>query len=270
MILIFGYGTVGNAVHLLFDEEEEKVFVEDPKYQYKISDVILKHSKPKSLAVICVDAPFIDEAGYDTSNVCAVLRRLSDNKFKGLVLIKTTMFPNQIGTLLKTFSDLNIAIWPEFLSEATADEDILNQPVLFGGNLKQLQILKKYLPGGKITQRVNPEEAMQIKLLWNLYGATKVSFWHSMYNSGLYTPNVKNKWETWTSIASQGDLNALKQDGQYGYGGKCFPKDVLAYLEVFKNPFIETMDKMNAVMRYGSTSMKRDFVNSKTIRAFPE
>ena len=263
MILIFGYGTVGNAVHYLF--EEKKVFVEDPKYQYKISDVIIKHSKSNTLAVICVDAPFIEDAGYDTTNTCSVLRRLSENKFKGLVLVKTTMFPHQLSTLLKTFNDLNIAVWPEFLCEATADADILTNPVLFGGDFKQLQILKKQL-GSLEFMRVKPEVAMQIKLLWNLYGATKVSFWHSMYNSGLYSSDVVKKWNEWNCLMNQGDLNALRQDGLYGYGGKCFPKDVLAYLECFKNPFIETMDKMNNIMRYGSTSMKRDFVGSKTIR----
>ena len=263
MILIFGYGTVGNAVHTLF--ENQKVFVEDPKYQYKISDVIIKHAKPKDLAVICVDAPFIKEAGYNTENVCSALRRLSENNFKGLVLIKSTIFPHQITTLIKTFNELNIAIWPEFLCEATADRDIFDTQVLFGGNVVQLQTFKHQLDKTEafMIQRVSPEEAMQIKILWNLFGAVKVSFWHSIHNSGFYYPSLTKKWKDFSDIKPQGDLNNLKQDGQYGYGGKCYPKDVLAYLECFKNPFIETMDKMNNVMRYGTNSMKRDFVNCK-------
>ena len=264
MILIFGYGTVGNAVHTLFNKL--KVFVEDPKFQYKISSVIIKHSKPKDLAVICVDAPFISGAGYDTKNVCSALRRLSENEFKGLILIKSTIFPHQITTLLKTFSDLNIAIWPELLREATADKDIFDTQVLFGGNVIQLQTFKHQLDKIEsfMIQRVSPEEAMQIKILWNLFGAVKVSFWHSVYNSGFYHPSLIRKWKDFSYIKPQGDLNHLKQDGLYGYGGKCFPKDVLAYLECFKNPFLEKMDKMNAVMRYGTDKMKRDFVNPKT------
>lgn len=264
MILIFGYGTVGNAVHTLF--EKEKVFVEDPKHFYKIADTVIKHAKPSSLAVVSVDAPFTEGAGFNTENICTALRRLSENNFKGLVCIKSTIFGHQIKTLIESFSNLNIAAWPEFLTEANADRDIFDRQILFGGNVQQMQILQKQLKKVKDFfefQRVTPEEAMQIKMLWNIFGAVKVSFWHSMWNSMFFSPSLIEKWKLWSSFKFRGDMCDLKKDGSYGYGGKCFPKDVLAYLEVFKNPFIAEMDKMNTIMRYGSGSHKRDYINSK-------
>lgn len=244
MIVIFGYGVVGNAVHTLF--YNRKVLREDPALGLEIPNSKLKDLKKTDLVVIAVPAEATD-TGYDLSEIYKILKRLETLECKAQIAIKTTILPRDITELINDYKSLDIFAWPEFLNNATAEMDIVFNPVLIGCKLTQLKYLKKYFKNPYVT---TPEKAFAIKMCWNLFGALKVSFWHSIQESGLFDiKDLKPTWDNFTFDFKQGDLNTIAKDGLKGYGGKCFPKDTEAYLAVFKNPLIQASHKFNSKIR---------------------
>lgn len=245
--LIFGYGVVGNALHRLLDNHAN-VYIEDRALGFKVNGYDIEGFRESDIAVICINAPE-NEVGYDATGIAGILSRLYELKFKGLICIKTTILPLQVETLISTYRELNICAWPEFLNNDTADIDIFNTNQLFGGNYNQMKILQNILPNCNF-HRVSPKEAFQIKILWNLYGATKVTFWHSIQNSGFANiPSLKPKWDAWVKANPQGDLNIIAKDGKQGFGGKCYPKELNAFLAVFKSNLLKTIKGLNVWFR---------------------
>lgn len=251
-IAIYGYGVVGNAVHRLF--EVSSVLIQDPALGFKISQSDLASLGSDDFVAICASANY-NGKNYDCRGITEILNELSTLKSKALIAIKSTIAPSNVKTLMKLFPELNIIIWPEFLKEVTADADIFETQQIMGGNVKQLSQFRKVLENSVSSEefdilRVRPEEAMQIKIIWNLFGAMKVSFWHSIHYSGFANiPTLKPKWERFTKYKKQGDFNTIALDGKPGYGGKCFPKEVNAYLGEYQNPLIEAMRVFNSSIR---------------------
>lgn len=246
-IAIYGYGVVGNAVHTLV-QNYANVLISDPQLKYSISDDEIKQLSEDDLVCICVNAN-ATENGYDARGIVDILNTLEALQCEALITIKTTISPEQVTLFLLQYNNLNIAIWPEFLNNDTANVDILKNIHLFGGDMVQTQIFKNFIEDATVL-RVSPTESMSMKILWNLFGALKVSFWHSIQNSGFCDiPSLKRKWDSWVGMYPQGDLNVLYKDGKYGYGGKCYPKEVSAYLAKHENSLIESMDELNTKMR---------------------
>lgn len=247
-VVIFGYGVVGNAVHMFFDKAGANVHIQDPALGLRVSNELLEELKPSDIVVICINAPE-SEAGFDAKGITSILQRLYNSNCKALVCIKTTILHTQMSLLLDTFKSLNLCAWPEFLNNDTADTDIFCKEQLFGGNYSQLQILEQALPHCNF-HRVSPQEAFQIKMLWNLYGALKVTFWHSIQKSKFADiPSLKPKWDDWVKSHPQGDLNIIAKDGKYGFGGKCYPKDLSAFLAKFKCNLLSTVKGINDWLR---------------------
>lgn len=246
-VCIFGYGVVGNAVHRLFDKSGAKVHIDDRALGYATYNEVFEALTETDIVVICINAE-ASEAGYDATSITGILHRLYNQNCKALVCIKTTILPEQFTTLQSTFG-LNLCAWPEFLNNDTADTDIFCREQLFGGTYSQLQILQQALPHCNF-HRVSPQEAFQIKMLWNLYGALKVTFWHSIQKSGFADiPSLKPKWDDWVNCHKQGDLNVIAKDGKYGFGGKCYPKDLNAFLEKFDCNLLNTVKGVNNWLR---------------------
>lgn len=242
-IALFGYGVIGQAFHKEYIDY--KFYIQDINKKLKITENQLKNA---DIAVICVNADFTKGGGLDTSNVCNCLTYLGNNDFKGLILIRTTLLPEQVEIIIKTYNDLNIGIWPEFLREYKVFNDFSKNEVL-GGTPKQLIEFKKLV--NKNVLLVNPKEAMELKIVRNLYASMKVSFWHSLYNSGLIenSRKFKENFDNLQELIRQGDCNKFLDDGKQGFGGKCLPKDLSAYLEVYENDLLNYMNSYNNKIR---------------------
>ncbi len=242
-IALFGYGVIGQAFHKEY--LNYKVYIQDPGKDIEITPGQLKNC---DIAVICVNADFQEGCGLNTENVCSALRFLAESDFENLILIRTTLLPEQVEVIVKTFDDLNIAIWPEFLREHKAFNDYSKSEVL-GGTPKQLLEFQKLV--NKNVLLVGYKEAMELKIARNLYAAMKVSFWHSLYNSGfIENPRkFKENFDNLQNIIKQEDCNKFLDDGKQGFGGKCLPKDLSGYLEIVRNPLLEFVKNYNDEIR---------------------
>ena len=130
-------------------------------------------------------------------------------------------------------------VWhmPEFLTQRTYTEDFSRQTSVFTGDVKTL---KRIFPG-KPYVVMSSEEAELAKYAHNVFGALKVTYFNCVYDicarRGLdYSSVLKG-------VMSSGYINevhtaALGPDGMFGYGGKCFPKDVNAFAKLTENCYL--------------------------------
>ena len=105
---------------------------------------------------------------------------------------------------------------------------------------------------------MSSEEAELAKYAHNVFGAMKVIYFNCVYDicmkSGLDYSNVLK------GVMASGYVNKPHTmvpgpDGMFGYGGKCFPKDVQAAAEKYKDmPYgelIAPLEKLNGLFRNG-------------------
>lgn len=237
MIYIFGYGTVGNAVHFRLKNSGHKIKIIDPRLGY---DVVFESSTRKDFAIICVNTPHC-EVGYNTENIVNVLERLKKNEFKGLVLIKSTISPEQALLLKHVYKGLDIAEWPEFLNERTANSDIFGGKIIMGGTTEQGIRLTKLLDQNVRVCKYG--DAMKVKIVYNILNALEISFWHSLFVQTNW--DIREISELWSYKSEKEPLSKIYQDGTYGYGGKCLPKDVKAFVSLFDEPIMKFVDNLN-------------------------
>lgn len=244
---IVGWGVVGQATGNAFAAvKSNKVLWWD---KYKKSPVTLqKLVKDSEFIFICVPTPMKDNySNIDLSIVKQVVSRIAkliDDR-KKILTIKSTVIPGTTASLAKQYPHVNFAMNPEFLTEANAFEDFLRTDRTVIGAFKhsvadRLSILYQnlYGPGSKIFL-TDPTTAEMVKYMSNMFLATKVMFANEMSDLcqkvGINYQEVKEMVVADHRIFdSHLDVTSIK-----GFGGKCFPKDMVALLGLFKQKKVD-------------------------------
>jgi len=148
---------------------------------------------------------------------------------------------NKVGPLRYVYS-------PEFLREATWELDAVNMNfMILAGNYQDCKELEKiYVYHSSIPpyckfHYADYREASLAKYAINTFLATKVSFMNQIYQLYVDTyeldhPPLPETWKFFTNILSDdkrfggSHMQVPGPDGNYGYGGSCFPKDVKALI----------------------------------------
>lgn len=241
-INIFGYGTVGNATHnLLAQNPQNEIRIIDPALNKNFANRPFQ----EGCSVICVNAPE-NSHGHDLTNLRDCFKELVSYSYAGLVIIKTTILPEQVELLQKEWMSLDICTWPEFLSEYKSHDESLLDFQVFGGNTEQFLKFKTLFKSEMEFITLKPSEAMALKIARNLFCAVKVSFWHSIFKDNFTNlRSVLHAFEKLEQKFPQGNCNQLFADGKFGFGGKCIPKDLNAYLSCFNNPILKKIQGFN-------------------------
>jgi hypothetical protein len=157
-----------------------------------------------------------------------------------IAIIKSTVPPGTTERLNVLTDLVTIAFSPEFLTEANSIEDFDKQTrIVVGFDYLELaepisEVFSIAFPDATIAF-LNSKEAEMTKYITNLFLATKVSFFNDMYS-------VCEK----LGINYDGTMDAVMldprigkshtqvpgPDGDRGYGGHCFPKDMSAILYI--------------------------------------
>lgn len=238
-----GYGFVGKACHVAFEHNAQAIII-DPKFSTtKIED--LKELKPE-LVFVCINAPTLEDRTVDVSVICDVFQQLTDIKYEGLVVLKSTIPPQIAADLCEKYTKLRYIYSPEFLRESTWKEDALNPHVIIiGGPYHDCRELMRFYERHSHVRQpefrvVDYKEAALLKYTINSFLASKVVFMNQIYQ--LYSdlngkgPAHPVLWKEFTDILSldprfgNSHLSVPGPDGQFGYGGSCFPKDVKALI----------------------------------------
>lgn len=257
---IVGNGFVGNALY-----ENFKL-----KFDTKVYDV-LKEKRLNSLEeTILSDVVFVClPTPMSLSKNCDCNLEILSNFFikqipkncNSLFVIKSTVPIGTTKNIKAIRKDLKIIHSPEFLTAINAKEDFAKSyRNVIGGEEKDAEILLKIYERMFSNAKnflVDSDESETIKYFANTFLATKVSFFNIIYDlCEKYSLNYQNIIDGICSDERIGYSHSKVPgpDGDRGFGGTCFPKDI--------NALINTLEKNNVE----SSLLKETWEYNKKIR----
>ena len=238
---IIGQGFVGNAIFQKF-----KHFYNVLTYdlQSKLCNSNLNEIYTNCQYIfICLPTPMDKDGSCYIKIVEDELSKLSthcqNTQQEKIIIIKSTIPPGTTSKWNKKFSNLTIVFNPEFLTEANAVKDYENQNrIILGGPRKGTTPLKpifsKVFPKAKII-KTDSTHAEMVKYTINCFLATKVSFANEIHQicNGLDIDYDKViEYAIYDDRLGYSHWAVPGPDGDFGYGGHCFPKDVKALIQV--------------------------------------
>lgn len=242
---IIGWGVVGQATGKGF-AKANKVLWNNPGR--KGSKSLNKLATVCNYIFVCVPTPmFSDESGIDLSIMNGVVSDIAP-KIAGkdkVLVIKSTVVPGTTESYRKKYPKVNFAMNPEFLTEANPLGDFLKPDRTVIGAFSQrvagrLASLYQDLYGPESEIFItDPTTAEMVKYMSNALLATKVIFANEMYDLctalGIKYEEVKDMVTADTRIGpSHMSVTTLR-----GFGGKCFPKDMVALIGFAKDKNVD-------------------------------
>lgn len=266
---IIGQGFVGNAVNEGFkDNFEIETFDLDQSKSTcaSLQELVIKSSvgygtgtNGSGIIFLCVPTPMKKDGSCDTSIVENVLNKVNEivshvnyAHFNPLpiIILKSTVPPTTCEKLAEKYQHILLVFNPEFLTEANAVGDFKNQEVIHIGlrATNYAQTITETITAKKISEVFSKQfpnaiikfstytEAEMIKYVANCFLALKVTFANQIHSLCSKLPNV-----SYDQVADLAKMDVRLgethwkvpgPDGDLGYGGHCFPKDMaaIAYL----------------------------------------
>ena len=241
---IIGQGFVGNAVFNKFKNYYNVLTFDLDKTLCNSS--FEKINKDCKYIFVCLPTPMNTDGSCYTGIVEDLLTKL-DKRSKEIsqskiVVVKSTIPPGTTKKWNDKFDNLSVVFNPEFLTEANAVKDYENQNrIILGGpkneTLQLNSIFSKVFPNAKIIN-TNSTDAEMVKYTTNSFLAMKVSFANEIYQ---ICKKVNADYDKVIESTIQDDRLGTSHwkvpgpDGDFGYGGHCFPKDINALISVAIN-----------------------------------
>lgn len=267
---IIGRGFVGGSIekHLKnntyhdvksFDVNDNTTINDGYKYIVCRSEIIY----------LCLPTPMDSEGRCCTDivdNAVSLIDYYSKKALKkSLVLLKSTMVPNTTDGLNEKYKNVICITNPEFLTERTAYEDMVNAkthvlgfPEKVEGKEEIIYLIENFhknvWPDADI-YNVSSTEAELIKYMTNTFYALKVTYANHIYMLA-HALGIDYSAFIESAVASDprlGDMhwNVPGPDGNLGFGGKCFPKDLNGMIKLFEENNLNC-DMLKSVWEYNS------------------
>ncbi len=246
---IIGQGFVGNAIYqkfknyfdvLTYDLDKAKSNSTKENLIFKCNTIFLCLPTPMNADGSCN----VDILQTELENIDLI----TDNQeITKTIVIKSTVSPGTTARWNSLYDSLNLVFNPEFLTEANAVEDFNNQSrIILGGprpgTTKLKQIYSKVFPKAHII-KTDSTHAEMVKYLTNAFLATKVSFANEIYQ---ICDKLRIDYDKVVEYATLDDRLGKTHwqvpgpDGDFGFGGHCFPKDLSALIHLALNLDTET------------------------------
>jgi len=271
---IIGQGFVGSSIREgLKNFYEIKAFDIEPSRSWNTIDEITSSC---DIIFICVPTPMRKDGSCDTRILESVLNNayqtlkkqnpeplhsdfLNYQKYKKTFVIKSTVPPGTTEELSKQYPRINLCFSPEFLTEANAWNDFKTQSrIIIGGQGAKLvkQMFRKPFPRIPIIVTKSTTAEM-VKYFTNCFLATKVIFANQMYEICQSTNIDYDKvceYSLYDQRIGKSHLAVPGPDGDRGFGGHCFPKDLNAMITFAEsnkvNPyFLIGVERSNLIYR---------------------
>ncbi len=163
-----------------------------------------------------------------------------------IVVIKSTVPPGTTEKLNEKYKNINVIFSPEFLREANHIEDFKNQTrIILGGprpyTTRAKIMLRKAFPRIPIV-KTGYKTAEMVKYFLNNFLTTKVMFANEMFQicSEMNIDYDKvTEYALYDKRIGPTHLSVPGPDGEMGYGGHCFPKDIAAMIYLAKTLGVE-------------------------------
>lgn len=226
---IIGYGVVGKAIA----ESYSKV----PGCSVEIHDPALGFNQTVTdcdAVFVCVPSPELADGSCDSSILESALSMLSE--YTNVIISKTTAPPDVYIKLQQQYPSLVHA--PEFLTQSNAVEDYAKGGFLVIGGSEWYRIVAHGIINKSVYKSnvfyTDIGTASLFKYIVNSFLATKVI---AMNQYKLLADSMGIKWSDVAVLLSQeprigaSHLQVPGPDGQAGFGGMCFPKDISALMK---------------------------------------
>jgi nucleotide sugar dehydrogenase len=231
---IIGFGYVGSAI--AWAHKHHDLVIRDPKLKDSAS---LQDLVNADAIFICLPSPMLDDGRCDTSYLELGLDELMSIPFEKPIPIicKTTAPPSVYQKLIEKYP--NIVYSPEFLTAANNIADYGNAEFfVVGGDPAWCERAKEVIKTGvKITDDgfvyTDIKTASMFKYMMNSYLATKVTFMNEFYQLAKHS---EVEWDDMKYLAAKDPrigithMSVPGTEGQFGWGGACFPKDIAAII----------------------------------------
>lgn len=259
MIGIVGQGFVGNAVYQKFKKY----------YEVKTFDlnVMKRNTSFEEVArceyvFVCVPTPMNPDGSCNTDIVEEVIKEIDEiGETKGIV-VKSTVPPMSTEKWNEKYKT-NIVFNPEFLTERNAVSDYENQNrIILGGprptTTELKQIFSKVFPKAHII-KTNSTYAEMVKYTTNTFLSVKVSFANEIYQlcekvGADYDKVIE--YATMDERLGESHWAVPGPDGDFGFGGHCFPKDLAALTHLAKE--MNTTDNVLMAAQKTNDEVRKD------------
>lgn len=243
---IIGYGFVGKAVEYGF-KDSHKILIHDTALPSLSLEEVVKDS---DYIFICLPTPMTSNyTKTDLSILEGVVKQVVEfstiYNVSPLIVIKSTVVPGTTSRLSHELSSSHMAFNPEFLTEANYLDDFVHPDrIVIGADSEENQqklfsLYNSSFPQAKIfiTDSVSAE---MVKYMCNTYLATKVVFANEMFDI-CHKLNVDYNAIKTMAVADHRIFDShLDISSKRGFGGKCFPKDLVALLGLANDLGVDT------------------------------
>ena len=264
---IIGQGFVGNAVYQKFKQfYDMKTYDLDVTLCNSTYDEVIKCET----IFVCLPTPMNKDGSCNLDIVDGVLKQLNVSRKQYIIVLKSTVPPSTVLRFNRKYSNLRIVFNPEFLTERNAVYDYEHQTrVILGGprpaTTKLKPIFKKVFPTAKIV-KTDSTHAEMVKYLTNAFLSTKVSFANEIYQlcETLFIDYDKVvEYAIDDERLGNSHWAVPGPDGDFGFGGHCFPKDLSALITL-SNKAKTTNNVLKAVRETNNKVRKnRDWESMK-------
>lgn len=198
------------------------------------------------LTLICVGTPTCKNGGADLSMVESASASIGDslNGKEGyhVVAVKSTVPPGTTQDIVmpevlrhsgKEMHEIGFAMNPEFLREGLAVQDFMNPDRIVIGSLDERSgdvVKSAYMGVDAPIVRTGLTAAEMIKYASNAFLATKISFSNEIGN--ICKKLGLDVYEVMRGVGLDHRISPHFLKAGLGFGGSCFPKDVLALIRL--------------------------------------
>jgi UDPglucose 6-dehydrogenase len=207
---------------------------------------------------VCVPTPMNPDGSCNVLIVEGVVQEIAKaaeqlGKQGVVAIIKSTVVPGTTLRLNNTYKNIQVVFNPEFLRERSSLDDFKTQDrIIIGGPHEGTTLVKQLyetaFPNVPVT-KTSSTIAEMVKYMTNCFLATKVSFANEMAKiCGKLEVDYDKVVEYATKDKRLGTSHwsVPGPDGQKGFGGSCFPKDLNAMLRLAESMGVDVSTMQGA------------------------
>lgn len=232
-VAIMGTGMVGGALDRYFKIRDVAVGLYDPPKGLNDISVLDR----ATVIFVAVPTPhYLNGGGFDESFLRAALDAIpGEGK---VIVLKSTILPGTTDRFQELYPHHRILFSPEFLTEATVDQDMQEPKRQIIGFTDQsrgdAEAVMALLPRAPYENIIPARAAELVKYFGNAFYALKVAYANQLYDMcqklDVDYDCLKNCVAAEPMVG--GTHLEIFHKGYRGYGGKCLPKDTRSLIQL--------------------------------------
>tara|TARA_R110002020_G_scaffold115843_1_gene265980 strand:+ start:860 stop:1714 length:855 start_codon:yes stop_codon:yes gene_type:complete len=231
---VIGRGFVGDAVY----QNLKNTISYDIDKDLSDVDSLSELCARCKLIYVCLPTPMNSDGSADLSIIWDVMKEADEYATcENIFVLKSTVPPGTCERALNMTENINLVFSPEFLTEAKYISDFKNcNRVIYGGRPNHTRMCIEHMRSeypNKHYVMTNHKTAEMIKYFTNNLLSVRISFANEMRQIceaiGVSYGEVKDIAILDERI-SNSHLDTPGPDGDAGFGGTCFPKDIRAMM----------------------------------------